>query len=29
LEKEKGFDSLIAAIKILQEKQIPFEIFIF
>lgn len=29
LEKEKGFDSLIAAIQILQKKKVPFEIFIF
>jgi glycosyltransferase involved in cell wall biosynthesis len=29
LEKEKGFDSLLEAIKILQDKNVSFEIFIF
>ena len=29
LEKEKGFDSLMEAIKILQSKEVAFEMFIF
>ena len=29
LEKEKGFDSLVEAVKILQEKKIAFELFVF